>query len=339
MNGDWLLRGRDGRLSVYLPSGESVLCRAEQGPGGPWEAAPRTVGGDQKLRPGLAIGQGGDGYAHLVSWRPTKPGECGLVHSTHFRPRLAALDWTPIGHPNKTGDRTGTPAVAVDAQGRAHVFVRNKGGGVSMVAQKEKGGWDPWRDLKGSDVQEDLAAVTGESGCVELYAAVPGGVLYWRQEKPGAQPALTEALETSVRPGTLRALPTSPEHTTLFYTDDAGDLCAWRPGGKPLALLASAGPGPVSAVRCELDGHDCTLLAQRSSSGRVAFAAYPTQQESAGAWWAESGPALPADAGVSLTTDENGRVAAATLSPSSGQLLLTRRKNEPGLALEAWEAP
>ncbi|MFI1721086.1 hypothetical protein [Streptomyces sp. NPDC020489] len=336
MNGDWLLRGRDGRLSVYLSSGEAVLCRAELAPGGPWEATARTVGGDQTLRPGPAIGQGADGYAHLVSWRPTKPGEAGLVHSTHFRPRLAALDWTPIGHPNRTGDRTGTPAVAVDAQGRAHVFVRNRGGGVSMVAQKEKGGWDPWRDLKGSEVQEDLAAVTGESGRVEVYAAVPGGILHWRQEKPGAQPVLAEALESPVRPGTLRALATSAEHTTLFYTDDSGDLCAWRPGGKPLALLPSAGPGPVCAVRCELDGHDCTLLAQRSSSGRVAFAAYPTEQESAGAWWAESGPTLPADAGVSLTTDENGRVVAATLSPSSGQLLLTRRKNEPGLALEAW---
>jgi hypothetical protein len=89
-------------------------------------------------------------------------------------------------------------------------------------------------------------------------------------------------------------------------------------------------------VRCELDGHDCTLLAQRSASGRVAFAAYPTEQESAGAWWTESGPALPSDATVSLAVDEDDRVVAATLSPSTGQLLLTRRKDEPGLALEAW---
>jgi len=336
VNGDWLLRGRDGRLSVYLPSGEALLCRAELAPGGPWEAPPRKVGGDQKLRPGPAVGQGADGYAHLVSWRPTKPGEAGLVHSTHFRPRLAALDWVPIGHPDKAGDRTGAPAVAVDGEGRAHVFVRNKGGGVSMAAQKEKGGWDPWRDLKGSDVQEDLAAVTGESGRVELYAAVPGGLLYWRQGERGAPPVLEEAVETPVRPGTLRAVATSADRTTLFYTDDSGDLCAWRPGGKPVSLLASAGPGPVSAVRCELDGHDCTLLAQRSSSGRVAFAAYPTEQEAAGAWWTESGPPLPADARVSLATDEDGRVVAATLSPSTGQLLLTRRKDEPGLALEAW---
>ncbi|GGJ22291.1 hypothetical protein [Streptomyces brasiliensis] len=335
MNGDWLIRGRDGRLSVYLPSGDAVLCRAERAPGGPW-GAPRTVGGDQELHPVLAVGHGADGYAHLVSWRPTVQGESGLVHSTHFRPLLAALDWNPLGHPNKKGDRTGTPAVAVDAKGRAHVFVRNKGGGISMLAQKEKGGWDPWRDLKGRDVQEEPAAVTGESGLVELYAAAPAGILHWRQEKPGTPPVLEEAIEATARPGTLHALATSTDSTTLFYTDDAGDLCAWRPGTKPVTLLPAAGPGPVAAVRCELDGHDCTLLAQRSAGGRVAFAAYPTELESAGAWWTESGPRLPSDATVSLTVDEDGRVAAATLSPSTGQLLLTRRKDEPGLALVAW---
>jgi hypothetical protein len=336
VNGDWLIRGRDGRLSVYLPTDDAVLCRAEREPGGAWEP-PRRVGGDQKLRPGRAVGQGADRYAHLAAWRPTKEGEAGLVHSTHFRPRLAALDWISIGHPDKTGDRTGTPAVAVDSRGRAHVFVRNAGGGVSMRMQKEKGGWDPWRDLKGRDVQGELTAVTGESGRVELYAAVPGALLHWTQEEQAAVPTLEEAMETPVRPDTLHALATSADATTLFYTDDSGDLCVWRPGGKPTTLLPSAGPGPVSAVRCELDGHDCTLLAQRSASGRVAFAAYPTEQESAGAWWTESGPQLPADAVVSLAVDEDDRVVAATLSPSTGQLLITRRKDEPGLALTAWE--
>ncbi|MHC3469583.1 hypothetical protein ACYF6T_12790 [Streptomyces sp. 7R007] len=335
MNGDWLMRGRDGRLCVYLPAGDAVLCRAERVPGGPW-TPPRRIGGEQKLLDSLAVGQGDNLYGHLVAWRPTVSGEAGLVHSTHFRPRLAALDWNPIGHPNKKGDVTGTPAVAVDAQGRAHVFVRNRGQGVNMIAQKEKGGWEPWRDLKGSKVQDGLAAVTGESGCVELYAAVPGGLVHWRQREPGTVPELDEAVEAPVRPGTLHALATSSDRTTCFYTDDSGDLCAWRPGGKPVTLLPSTGPGPVSAVRCELDGHDCTLLAQRSASGRVAFAAYPTEQESAGAWWTESGPQLPSDATVSLTLDDSARVVAATVSPSTGRLLLTRRKDEPGLALEAW---
>ncbi|MEV7324100.1 hypothetical protein [Streptomyces sp. NPDC093970] len=335
MNGDWLLRGRDGRLSVYLPSGDAVLCRAERGPGGPW-GAPRRMGGGQRLHPGFSVGRSADGYAHLVAWRPTGQGESGLVHSTHYRPHLAALDWQSIGHPGKKGEVTGAPAVAVDARGRAHVFVRNRGRGVSMAAQKEKGGWEPWRDLKGRLVEDGLAAVTGESGRVEVYAAVPGGIVHWRQEEAGKPPVLLETVETPVRPGTLAALATSPGNTTLYYGDEAGDLCAWRPGGEPRRLLPCAGPGPVAAVRCELDGHDCTLLAQRSSSGRVAFAAYPTEDEGAGAWWTESGPQLPGDATVALTTDEDDRVTAVALSPSAGQFLITRRKAEPGLALEAW---
>lgn len=149
---------------------------------------------------------------------------------------------------------------------------------------------------------------------MELYACVPGGILRWRQEGDGKKPVRAEGVDAPVRPGTLRALATSAEHTTLFFTDLSGDLCAWRPGEKPVTLLASAGPGPVSAVRCVIEGHDCTVLAQRSASGRVAFAAYPTEQESAGAWWTESGPPLPADAMVSVALDEHDEVVAASLA-------------------------
>ncbi|WP_399890851.1 hypothetical protein ACGH7X_30345 [Streptomyces sp. BBFR51] len=340
MNGDWLLLGRDGRLSVYLPSDGAALWRAERTPAGPWDA-PRRVGGDQELCPGgPAIGRGPDGYAHLAAWRPTASSTFDLVHTTHFRPLLAPLDWQSAGHPNKQGDRTGTPAVAVDAQGRAHVFVRNRGGGMSMVAQREKGGWAPWRDLKGSGVQETPTALTTQSGLVEVYAPVQGGILHWSQEEPGTRMVLGERLEAAVRPGTLRALATSEEHTTVFFTDDdTGELCAWRPGGKPAPLLPAAGPGPVSAVRTVIDGHDCTLVAQRSAgSGRVAFAAYPSELEEMSATWTESGPALPADATVSLALDADGWLVAATLSPSTGQLLLSRRKDEAGLALGAWGA-
>ncbi|MFC7842715.1 hypothetical protein ACFY3O_27020 [Streptomyces sp. NPDC001046] len=336
MNGDWLIRGRDGRLTVYLPSGEAVLCRAERGPGGPWEDVPRTVGGSQKLHPGGAVGQGTDRYAHLAAWRPTVRGESGLVHTTHFRPRLAPLDWVPIGHPDKQGERTGPPAVAVDGPGRGYVFVRNGAGRVSLRNQKVRGGWGGWHDLGGEEVGEQLAPVAAESGRIELYASAPGAILHWVQEGDGKKPVPAETLEVAVRPGTLRALATSAEHTTVFFTDESGDLCAWRPGEKPVSLLAAAGPGPVRAVRCVIEGHDCTVLAQRSSSGRVAFAAYPTEQEPAGAWWTESGPQLPSDALVALALDEHGEVVAATFSPSTGMLRLARRKDEPGLALTAW---
>ncbi|MDX2546521.1 hypothetical protein ACOT81_46395 [Streptomyces sp. WI04-05B] len=338
VNGDWLIRGRDGRLSTYDAVGDGIVCRAESRPGGPW-LAPRRIGGDQRVHPMLGVGQGADEYAHLATWRPTVKGEAGVIHTTHFRPALAALDWTPLGHPNQKGDWTGVPAVAVDAEGRAHVFVRNAVGGVSMRGQKERGGWGPWRDLKGEDVEEQLTAVTRTSGRVELYGNSPHGILRWTQGGPGWIPELDEApLKATARQGSLRALVTSDEHVTLFYTDESDTVCAWRSGSEPVELLPGAGPGPVSVIRCTLDEVDCTLLAQRSASGRVAFAAYPTEQESAGAWWTESGPQLPLDARVSLTEDASGRVVAATVAPGGEELRVARRKREPGLALEAWEA-
>ncbi|MET9730654.1 hypothetical protein ABZZ79_08330 [Streptomyces sp. NPDC006458] len=335
MNGNWLIRGRDGRLSVYLPSDDAVLCRAELAPGGSWEA-PRRAGGDQKLHAGFTVGQGPDGYAHLVAWRPTRPGEAGLVHSTHFQPLLAPLDWVPVGHPNKQGDRTGEPAVAVDAEGRAYVFVRNRGKGVHTVNQKERGGWNTWHDLRGSKVHDQVVAVTGESGRIEVYAGSPTGVLRWLQQEPGGRPVAAEALTVGLEPGTLAALPTSKEHTTLFYAAPDGMLYAWREGGEPAPLLAAAGPAPVALLRCDIDGHDCTVLAQHSASGRVAFAAYPTERETAGLWWTESGPRLPPGTRVALAVDGTGRVTAASLTPD-GTLRVTRRKEEPGLALEPWQ--
>lgn len=342
MNGDWLIRGRDGRLCIYLTSDDAVLCRAEQAPGGPWQA-PRRVGGGQKVHPVLAVGHGVDGYAHLVSWRPTAPGESGLVHSTHFRPLLSPMDWASLGHPDKKGARTGTPAVAVDAQGRAHVFVRAGDGGLRMIAQKEKGGWGPWRELEerpeteGFEMQGPPVAVVGESGCVEVYAVVGGGILRRRQAEPARRLEAAEFLRTPVRPGTLRALATSPEHTTLFYADDSGDLCAWRPGAEPVAVLTAAGPGPMAAVRRERDGREGVLLAQRSADGRVAFAAYRAGEGTADGW-TESGPALPDDAEVALGRDHEGRVVAAALSPSTSRLLVARlQDDEPGPAPTAWQ--
>ncbi|MGC9501156.1 hypothetical protein [Streptomyces sp. WG7] len=336
MNGEWLIRGRDGRLSVYQVSHDAVLCRAERVPGGPWDA-PRRVGGDQRLHPVLGVGQGTDGYVHLVSWRPTATGEADVVHSTHFRPLLAPLDWDSVGRPGGKGDRTGTPVVSVDDQGRAHIFVRNGDGGLGLRPQKQKGGWGPWRDLRGEDLHDGLATAVDGAGRVAAYATAPGRLVHWRQEAAGARFQDLESVAAEARPGTLRALATSAENTTLFFTDASGHLSAWRPGAEPVPLLPAAGPGPVAAVRCELGGHDRTLLAQCSSSGRVAFAAYPSEQESAGVRWTESGPQLPADAEVSLALDADDRVVAAVLSPSTGQLLLARHEDEPEPAFTAWQ--
>lgn len=40
---------------------------------------------------------------------------------------------------------------------------------------------------------------------------------------------------------------------------------------------------------------------------------------------------------MSLSKDHRGDLVAATLQPVTGELLTTRRKDEPGLALTAWQ--
>lgn len=103
-----------------------------------------------------------------------------------------------------------------------------------------------------------------------------------------------------------------------------------------MALFAAAGPGPVRAVRCLTGGHDCTVPAQRSASGR-GLRRVSGRAGVGGARWTESGPRLPDDARVGLALDSNRELVAATFAPSTGSLTITRRKDEPGLALTAWQ--
>ncbi|NDZ86361.1 hypothetical protein G3I23_12455, partial [Streptomyces sp. SID10115] len=71
----------------------------------------------------------------------------------------------------------------------------------------------------------------------------------------------------------------------------------------------------------------------RASTGRPALAAFPTEDEGAGLWWAETGePCLGAPA---LALDARGRVVMAAIG-LDGTLRIARQKAEAGLALEAW---
>lgn len=89
-------------------------------------------------------------------------------------------------------------------------------------------------------------------------------------------------------------------------------------------------------MRCALAGHDRAVLAQRSASGRITFAAHPTQAEPSGARWTESGPPASADAEAALALDEHEEIVVTTVSRSTDSLRLARRKDGPGPALTAW---
>ncbi|WP_137992682.1 hypothetical protein [Streptomyces vilmorinianum] len=339
LRGSWLTRGVEGRFSAYLPWGGEVV-RWTEGPDGRWSDAVSLGGGG--LLPILAVGQGADRYVHLVGLRPV-PGEEGhveLVHSTQFQTGRPAVEWRSIQHSNgKSFTWTGNPAVAVDAQGRAYVFTRNGGGGLSVRAQKDGGGWHPWWDLWGNRSDPSPVAATNGAGLVELYTAKEEGLLRYEQQEPGAKPVRHDVVPASVTFGSLAAVTGPSGHVSLYYVDKEGRICVWTPGRspEPRPFLDAVGEGPLSATRCRIDGVDCTVLAQQSADGRLALAAFPVEQESAGAKWTETGePQVPLL--TTLTQALDGGLVAMTVGDGP-RLLTTRQKPAAeGLQLGTWRS-
>ncbi|MET9933618.1 MULTISPECIES: hypothetical protein [unclassified Streptomyces] len=340
LRGSWLARGKEGRFSVYLPRDGEVV-RWTEGAGGDWSGPVRIGGDGGALLPSLSVGQGADGYVHLVGVRPVADGEpdhVELVHTTQYQTGRPALDWRSITHPNGPSYRwTGTPAVAVDGNGRAYVFCRNGGGGVSVRAQKDAGGWHPWWDLLGSRTDPLPVAVTNGSGLVELYSSHAAGLLRYVQRESGAKPIREELLPAQVTEGTLAAVKGPSGHATAFYADREGKVCAWSPERslKPTPLTDAVGTGPLSVTRCLVDGFDCTVLAQRAEDGRLALAAYPSEQEEAGARWSQTGE-RHGELTAALTRDLDGRLVAAVLAGGSSPLLTRQRPGADGFVLENW---
>jgi len=339
-----LLRGKDGRLTAYAPVAGGVARWTEERPGGPDWTGPWLI-----EVPGLSrvtVAQGADGYAHLVGLRCVegKDGpQTDLVHATQFQTGRALTAWHSLGTPHPKdrakARRIGAPAAAVDSTGALRVFVRNAGGGVSARRQDpKKGTWERWTDWKGTDVLGGLSAAVTADGRLELLAPAGKGVaLRWYQPEPGAAPKRGEDIPADVRPDSASAVESSPSTLTHYWRDaHSGEVLAWRPNAPaPAPLGGATGTGPVAVLRAPVDGHDCTVLAHRdASSGRLAVAAHPAEDEAAGVWWTPSGD--PGAEHPALAVDGRGLVVLAALAPDGGLLVARQKTDERGLALRAW---
>lgn len=139
--------------------------------------------------------------------------------------------------------------------------------------------------------------------------------------------------------GTLAAVTGPSGHVTLFYVDKAGQVRAWSQGRdlEPTVLGEAVGTGRLAATRCLIDGYDCTVLAQQSADGRLALAAYPSEQETEGIQWSETGDAQ-GDLDTVLTRGLDGRLVVMSRL-GGGSLLTTRQKAAAdGLLLEGWRS-
>lgn len=339
----WLLCGKDGRLTAYAPTVGGVLRWTETRPAGPEWSGPELVAPADGLLPYLSFAQGADGYVHLFGLRQTPAGgdevRTDLVHAIQYQSGRPVKDWQPLGtpYPNdwRLAGQIGRPASVVDGVGNVHVFVRNVGGGVCGRSQTSSGAWRPWADLKGSGAHGRLAVAATGSGRAELLAPARDGIMRWLQD--GDEPLFTrdEDIPAQVVDGSVSGVATGEDRVTFLWRDEkSAEVHAWRQDSVPEPLGGGTGTGPVALLRASVDGHDCTLMAQRDADGRPALAAYPTEDESAGAVWTGTGDACVG--APALAVDADGRVVLAAFAPDGGLRITRQKTTESGLAMEAW---
>ncbi|MFE9557738.1 hypothetical protein ACFYMW_23040 [Streptomyces sp. NPDC006692] len=340
----WLRLGKDGRLSAYAPARGGVARWTETRPGGAW-TGPELVAPGSGLQSHLSIAQGADGYVHMVALRHTPMEDGGtwteLVHAIQYQTGRPVKTWAVVGSPYPRRDwqrglKMGHPSIGVDSAGNAQIVVRNAFGGVSARGQEPSGKWAGWADLNGNGADRSISVVASEGGRMVIHAPSDTGVMRFERAAAGAEFQELGKLAADPETGTIGGLPTGEGGRITFFLRDAksGELRAWR-GDGPTEPLGGAGSGPVALLRKEIDGVDCTVLAQRDRDGRPAIAAYPTEQEAAGITWTATGEVC---AGApALTLDAEGRIVLGVFTPDGGLRITRQRTGEPGLALEPWQ--
>ncbi|WP_212988218.1 PIG-L family deacetylase [Actinoplanes auranticolor] len=189
-------------VSNGAPKVYSQLATGIWGPGLP------LAGPGGRLASGLAVGRTPDGRLTVAGRRLS---DHHLLASAQAADGSFAGGWTDLGNPN-TGlgneDQVGTPALAVNADGRLQVFVKNGGGGISTQAQAAQGGWSGrWDDLGGHDLQDGVAAVTGPQGRIEIFAGSRTEIQHWSQPQPNAALERKDSLSSGA--------PASPPQATV----------------------------------------------------------------------------------------------------------------------------
>lgn len=342
---DWLQRGADGRLAAFaVLGGQAAMWIEAESRTDEWDG-PQLLGGGPLL-PHVAAAQTPDGRWHVFGVRMTLDADDAkqrrdLVTAVQKEPGGDFGAWTSLGNPNdQPGEDPvnrrgiGMPVLAVHADGRLRVFVRNFGAGVSTRV-RNRDGWGPWQDLGGNHTQDGLAVAAGIGGRIEVFASAKTGVMRWYQERadgdfqrtqltvpaPAGPPAMVRRAD-----GRLVLLVRQAD-TANVVAYEQGTSGSW--GTKPVMLGGDGGFGPVSAVTCGR----FIAIAQRNDNSTISVSLRDGSDLAKGAW-EQTGPQFlhAPSAGV----DRTGRLVVAALS-TDGLLRVTRQEMPgPSSRLRPW---
>ncbi|MFJ8077343.1 hypothetical protein ACIQ7Q_26280 [Streptomyces sp. NPDC096176] len=343
----WLFLGRDGRLTAYCSVPQGVARWTETEPG-----STRWIGPElfpvEDWAGRAAFSQGPDGYVYFAGMRYREDATGGreIVLATQFQTGRPLSEWRVLGNPFRGDDvppeRLGDPFVAADTSGALHLFIHCFGHSVRTRRRDAEGNWEPWAGLDNRWVRTPLVAVPTSTGSVQALAMFSKGAVHWARD---ASDTAFRLLGRPAQPAvdlTHTGLETGPGSVTFYWRHAAdGTVVAYRlqtdrsgPSGVLTSLGGGSGEGPVAAVRASVNGYDCTVLAQRGADGAPEVAAYPTEGEVYGTWWAPVGE--PCIGRPAVQVDGMGRVVLAVIRPDGTLWVARQDMLDPGLAFEPW---
>ncbi|HEX8630284.1 MAG TPA: hypothetical protein VF755_19165, partial [Catenuloplanes sp.] len=176
----WAGRNADGRLAAFIVRDGEAFAHTEQVDGS-WTGPVSLGRPGQGLYPAVSVSYHADGRMALFA--RGLDGKIMAASQTVANGGWSA--WADLGSPNlglSNASQVGTPAVAIGANGRMQVFVKNGAGGLSSRAQTAASGstWGAWTNLGGTGLHDPVVAATNR-GLIEVFASTTTTVKRWRQ--------------------------------------------------------------------------------------------------------------------------------------------------------------
>ncbi|GHA85567.1 PIG-L family deacetylase [Streptomyces chryseus] len=326
----WLQSGaREGELWAFsvLDTRLAVWHRAPGAGAGsqPAWTGPALLGGTG-LDSGVTSAKLPDGRIALFGTRTAFDGPAGyrrdVVTAVQSAVGGSFGPWQSLGMPHAAHAPgsldISAPAVTVDREGRATVYLRDGGHGLSSRAQLSGGGWAPWQALGGRQVFGDPTAAVDSGGRGYVFAQTLTSTVVWTQDAPGAP----------LRGPVPAALPSTPLPPTVLEDGDGVRLYFREPGSGEVRAVrfaagSSAGAVPAAAPAGAVAdlggraGHGAVsaaggLLAARDGSGRLGTAELPAPGTGAAPRWARGGFLF--GGAPAATTDAAGRPSVAAVA-------------------------
>ncbi|MGX1884726.1 PIG-L family deacetylase [Streptomyces sp. NPDC055287] len=251
-----------------------------------------TLLGETGLDSGITSEKLPDGRISLFGTRTSLEGPAGYRRDVVTAVQSAVGGpfgpWQSLGMPHSAHAPgsldISAPAVTVDREGRATVFLRDGGHALSSRTQLPDGSWAPWQALGGQQVFGDPTAAVDSAGRAYVFAQTLASTVVWTQDAPGAP----------LRGPVPTALPATPLPPTVRPDGDGVRLYFRRPGsGSVLAARFAAGAS-TGAVTAAAPAGDVTDLGGRAGFGAVS-----------------------ATGGLLAARDGSGRLGTAELSPGA----------------------